>query len=203
MGRAIDQHPVNGLRALPPGYDVVIIEQHDFADAALVALVDTFGHRVTTADADAGRIPACRAVIVRDPGKLVRVRRLAPTASLIGIGIDGSSGNGVTYLPADAGSVDLLRDTLAVVCAAPAPQVARVHLSAREREVMSTYALGATIYQTARRHHISESTVRSHFRRVCARYTLAARPVNNKSQLLIELFADGWIEQPGSGSAAG
>lgn len=71
----------------------------------------------------------------------------------------------------------------------------QVHLSPREREVVVTYTLGATVKETARRHYIADTTVRSHFRRVMARYAEAGRPVNNKSQLLIQLIADGWVDR--------
>ncbi|GED95968.1 hypothetical protein nbrc107697_00070 [Gordonia crocea] len=56
-----------------------------------------------------------------------------------------------------------------------------------------TYTLGTTVRDTARQHFITENTVRSHFRRVMRRYRDAGRPVTNKSQLLIQLIADGWV----------
>ncbi|MFZ2239347.1 MAG: LuxR C-terminal-related transcriptional regulator [Gordonia amarae] len=203
MTDTIDRPLAAGINPLPLPYDVVIVKQHDFADVALSALVEAFGHRVTMADATAPRLPACRVMIIRDTSKLAQVRRLAPTASIICIGTDVAPDSGITHLRDSADAVDLLREALAALCEIPAPVTERVHLSAREREVMTTYALGATIHQTARRHYISESTVRSHFRRVVARYTLAGRPVNNKSQLLVELIADGWIENPSADAAAG
>ena len=190
------------VHALPVSCDVVVVEQHDFADVALVALIESFGHRVVAAESGAALFPHCRVVVVRAAAQLVSARRLAPAAALVGIGIDGPADADVTSLPDTADSADLLREVLAIHCTAPGQTTDRVHLGRREREVMTTYALGATIYQTARRHAISESTVRSHFRRAAGRYTQAGRTVNNKSQLLIELMADGWIEQPAADSTA-
>lgn len=70
-----------------------------------------------------------------------------------------------------------------------------MHLSGRELEVVVTYTLGATVRDTATKYFISESTVRSHLRRVMRRYSEADRTVSNKAQLLLELMADGWVER--------
>lgn len=199
MTSTINDRPAVTVRPLPVAYDVVIVRRNDFADAALLALVGSFGYRAVLADVGAAPLPACRVAIVRDGAHLARLRSLAP--AIIAIDAGGSPGDGVICLPDEAGAADRLRELLATHCTTPAQD--RVHLSAREREVITTYALGATIYQTARRHYISESTVRSHFRRVVARYTLAGRTVNNKSQLLVELIADGWIDQPAANASAG
>ncbi|UQE75020.1 LuxR family transcriptional regulator [Gordonia sp. PP30] len=69
----------------------------------------------------------------------------------------------------------------------------RIQLSAREREILTTYVLGATVEEAAAEHFVATSTVRTHYRRVTARYVAAGRPVANKAQLLLRLIADGWI----------
>lgn len=79
---------------------------------------------------------------------------------------------------------------------APPPRSA-VPLSPRELEVLTTYVMGATVEDTAARHFLATSTVRTHYRRVTARYTSAGRPVTNKAQLLLQMVADGWIRLPG------
>ena len=66
-------------------------------------------------------------------------------------------------------------------------------LTEREREILQTYSLGATLRETSQKHQIAESTVREHYRRVVRRYEEAGRPIGNKAQLLLEFMADGWV----------
>lgn len=73
------------------------------------------------------------------------------------------------------------------------PSAGRVALSVREREILTTYVLGATVEETAAEHFVATSTVRTHYRRVTARYTDAGWPVANKAQLLLRMVAEGWI----------
>lgn len=77
----------------------------------------------------------------------------------------------------------------------PHPVKSRVRLSQREREVLETYTLGATVGETSAQHFISNHTVRSHYRRVTRRYRDADRPVSNKTALLKELIEDGWVSR--------
>lgn len=72
----------------------------------------------------------------------------------------------------------------------------RVPLTPRELEVVSTYVLGATAAQTAARHFVAKTTVKTHVNRVAARYADAGRPTANSTQLLLEMMADGWIAPP-------
>ncbi|BDH55256.1 LuxR C-terminal-related transcriptional regulator [Tsukamurella sp. PLM1] len=75
-----------------------------------------------------------------------------------------------------------------------APERQRIRMSAREREVLTTYVLGATVTVTAAEHFIGEATVRTHYRRVVERYAAVGRPVGNRVQLLLLMVADGWID---------
>ncbi|WP_341258490.1 MULTISPECIES: helix-turn-helix transcriptional regulator [Gordonia] len=75
-----------------------------------------------------------------------------------------------------------------------APRRAPVRLTDRERDVMTTYVMGATVSETASKHFIAEATVRTHYQRVTRRYEEAGRAAANKSQLLVRMVADGWIE---------
>ena len=68
-----------------------------------------------------------------------------------------------------------------------------VPMTDRERAVITTYVLGATVADTAAEHFIAEATVRTHYRRVARRYNDAGRSAANKSQLLLCMVADGWI----------
>ena len=69
-----------------------------------------------------------------------------------------------------------------------------MRLTDRERDVMTTYVMGATVSETASKHFIAEATVRTHYQRVTRRYEEAGRAAANKSQLLVRMVADGWIE---------
>lgn len=188
------------VNPLPSGHEVAVVAEHDLADAAYVALIRGFGHDCASVDLDeypagAMLLPGTRAVVARSARGLVRARAAAPDALLVGIGIaDGAAGSNALILPDVAESAPRLRAVLDSGRQAPTPKKGRVHLSERELGVLSTYVLGSTVYETARRHYISESTVRTRFRRVVTRYSNAGRAVNNKSQLLIELIADGWLD---------
>ncbi|WP_226995699.1 helix-turn-helix transcriptional regulator [Gordonia phthalatica] len=78
------------------------------------------------------------------------------------------------------------------------PSIEPVTVSSREQEVLATYVLGDTVRETATHHHIAESTVRTHYRRVARRYEAAGRPIANKAQLLLAMVSDGWLRLDGS-----
>ena len=59
MTSTINDRPAVTLRPLPVAYDVVIVRRNDFADAALLALVGSFGYRAVLADVGAAPLPAC------------------------------------------------------------------------------------------------------------------------------------------------
>lgn len=187
--------PVPPLRPAPA---VLIVAEHNLADVAMVALVQRFGHRAAVVDLDAVRspVPVSGVVIVRSVTRRHQIesRGLFRGARFIGVGVGVVHLGGVELSdsPFAAGSFE---NTLAEILGKRISVSERVHLSRREHEVVAAYTLGATVRETAIRHFISESTVRSHFRRVMRRYADAGRPVNNKTQLLLELIADGWVER--------
>ncbi|MFZ2239416.1 MAG: LuxR C-terminal-related transcriptional regulator [Gordonia amarae] len=193
MDLQIPVHP------LPTGGKVVVVAEHDLGDAALVALIRGFGHDCAWVDldadpADAVLLHGTTAVVARSAHGLACARAVAPDALLVGIGVPDGVLLDAVVLPDVAESALRLRAILGENQQNSAVNPDRIHLSDRERDVVSTYVLGSTVYETARRYFISESTVRTHFRRVVTRYTAAGREVNNKSQLLIELIADGWLD---------
>ncbi|GAA14988.1 helix-turn-helix transcriptional regulator [Gordonia alkanivorans] len=178
---------------------VAVVAEHDFGDAAMMALVSGLGHRALLVDLDRARVfcpEGIRAVIVRSAKHLARVREPGrfDRAHIIGIGVCPGREYGVE-LPDSPFAAGTLRQVLDKVAGDVTGDEGRVQLSDRECEVVLTYVLGATVRETATRHFIAESTVRTHLRRVSDRYIAVGRPVANKSQLLIELMADGWVDR--------
>ncbi|MGW0039415.1 LuxR C-terminal-related transcriptional regulator [Gordonia sp. NPDC003376] len=188
--------PVHSITATS---SVAVIAEHNLSDIAYQAFVEGLGYRAMIVDVDGDyRLspPAAGTVIVRSAERLSRISATGAFAGarMIGIGVPIGRLRGIR-LPDSAAAAGALRQALGAV-AGPGPQASgRVHLSDRECEVVATYVLGATVRETASRHYIAESTVRTHLRRVMDRYVCAGRPVNNKSQLLIELITDGWVDQ--------
>ena len=186
------------MRELTVRQPMAVIAEHDLGDVALMALLEDFGHRVSIidVDAEADMLPPCpvAAVIVRSERRLARLSELGwfRDSRIIGIGVRPDPSTGVG-LPDSAFSAGVLRQVLEKI--APSRTRRRVRLSDRECEVVLTYVLGATVRQTAAQHYIAESTVRTHLRRDTERYVEAGHQVSNKSQLLIELMADGWIDR--------
>lgn len=191
--------PVDTLSALNVGprfdAEVAIICEGDLTDAVLESFIDGSGlsTRLVDLDHDERPYPTVRAVVVRTAGKVMRVQwiREFSGAAIIAIGAHDPQ-HGVVVLPDSPHGARRLRQIL-LEDLRDEPTHAPVHLSDREREVIVTYTLGTTVRDTARQHFITENTVRSHFRRVMRRYRDAGRPVTNKSQLLIQLIADGWV----------
>ena len=182
---------------LPSTVTVAVAAEHDLVDVALVALLERLGYRSAVIDLDAARAlhPGCLAVVVRTS---VRVRQVSSNpllrkAHVIGIGVDVDRAVGSSIADSPF-AVGRLQQVLRTLGCTESSVPGRVHLSRREREVVVTYTLGATVRETAEQHYIAESTVRSHFRRVMRRYNDSGRPVANKSQLLLQLMRDGWVE---------
>ncbi len=193
----IDFHsPVREFVAHPP---VAVAAEHDFGDAATIALVSELGHTGVLVDVDGPR-PFCpvgtRAVIVRSANRLARVLNTGcfDRARIVGIGVHPGPEYGVE-LPDSPAAAGPLRQVLDGVAGPGSTRGSRVQLTKRELEVVLTYVLGATVRETATQHFIAESTVRTHLRRVTDRYVAAGRPVSNKAQLLIELISDGWVDR--------
>ncbi|MFW0795289.1 LuxR C-terminal-related transcriptional regulator [Gordonia sp. CPCC 205515] len=176
-----------------PAFEVAIVSERALVDVALLSLVEGFGYRAVLVDLTVGEVvPAtAKVVIVRSQRALVELGG-GGAAVVVGIGVPVDHAGGIEVVDAPHGAVRLRQVLRTLV----SPGVnGRVHLSPREQEVVVTYTLGATVKETARLHYIAETTVRSHFRRVMIRYAEAGRPVSNKSQLLIQLIADGWVDR--------
>lgn len=178
---------------------VAVIAEGDITDAALCSLIERVGIPAVavaprgvaanaTATAAGAPAPTYRAAIVRSPDRLALIDA-DPTfdgVARIGLGfrVGDPAGCDIPDGPgAAAHLLGYLHDST----------IGRVRLTAREREILVSYVLGATMRETAVAHNIAESTVREHYRRVTQRYEEAGRPVGNKAQLLIHLVADGWV----------
>ncbi len=184
------------LYPLPSPATVAIVAERDLTDAALAALVEGLGYHAVIIDVDvaADLLPPTIA-IVRSADKLARfrARRGMRNCLIAAIGTDSRDAPGITiaHTPLAARQLEhLLEQT-----ARRAPSLrSRVNVTDRELEILTTYALGATLRETSHTHYVAESTVRAHYRRVSQRYTEAGRPVGNKAQLLLQFMADGWVQ---------
>lgn len=86
---------------------------------------------------------------------------------------------------------------------APAP-VARPRLAARQREVLVAVVTGNELLTTvARRLGINEQTVKTHLRRIRAKYAELGRPAPTRRDLYVRAIEDGLIPPPGQGTARG
>ena len=160
---------------------------------ALASWVARFGYPVVEVDREPrpAETPAVVVVNGRDRASLARLDWMAARIVVIGGRPDPDwAPAGHRYLHDGPDVADRLRILLQSVLG---PAAGRVSLSPREREVLTTYVLGATVEETAAEHFVATSTVRTHYRRVTTRYTEAGRPVSNKSQLLLRMVADGWV----------
>lgn len=162
---------------------------------ALVSWVARFGYPVAVVERGAALAdrPAVIVVNGRDTAAQAGLDSLPPAVHVIVIGgrrDAAAKPAGRLHLPDGPDVADRLRTALESLLG---PAAGRVELSRREREILATYVLGATVEATAAEHFVAISTVRTHYRRVTARYTEAGRPVSNKSQLLLRMVADGWV----------
>lgn len=166
--------------------------------AALSAWLRQFGYPIIELDplapdsgAPFGREPSAIVVSGHDRTALQRLTQFpASRVVVLGGGIEGSTAGTGHRVPDGPDVVDRLR---AVFTSLLGDGPGRVSLSRREREVLTTYVLGATVEETAAAHFVANSTVRTHYRRVTARYTKAGYPTSNKAQLLLRMVADGWL----------
>lgn len=183
--------------------EVGVVAEHDLVDLALVELVRRCGYRAVILDCEqdaADDLPVTPVVLARTG---IRVAQVSADPAFAGaaIAVMETAGmvvpqvRGITVIPSNDDAVKHLRAFLEGVLGAPGDRGA-VPLSPREREILGTYVLGATVEQTAAEHYVAGSTVRTHYRRVTARYAVAGRPVTNKAQLLLHMVADGWIDLP-------
>ena len=185
-----------GVSLLPAqaGY-VGIIAENDVYDDALLALVEKLGLPARVLDLDSPVTAVPRAVLVRSTATAIRVASTAAfNTSILGLIHDGERGpdlSGVVVIGQHAGASGITDFLLTAF--GPRPPSVRVPLSVREREVLTSYTLGATVRETALLYYITESTVRTHYRRVVRRYSDAGHDVDNKAQLLMHLIADGYV----------
>ncbi|MDH3011422.1 helix-turn-helix transcriptional regulator [Gordonia alkanivorans] len=201
VGRTVPQsagsQPHSHLRRL-----AVVVAEGDLFDAALVALIEGAGYGATLVEP--GQIPSLRnpaVLLVRSPGSLAKVRRasMLRNVRVVFLGDGIASRDHIRISPRSPGAESALRQALAAIVGPPDQQSTphapadRVRVTEREREILQTYTLGATLRETSQAHQIAESTVREHYRRVVRRYEEAGRPIGNKAQLVLEFMADGWV----------
>ncbi|MAU83452.1 hypothetical protein VX037_22190 [Gordonia sp. Z-3] len=184
------------LYPLPSPATVAIVAERDLTDAALAALVEGLGYHAVIIDVDvaADLLPPTIA-IVRSADKLARfrARRGMRNCLIAAIGTDIRDAPGITIANTPLAARQL--ENLLEQTARRTPSLrSRVNVTDRELEILTTYALGATLRETSHTHYVAESTVRAHYRRVSQRYTEAGRPVGNKAQLLLQFMADGWVQ---------
>ncbi|MEE4023829.1 regulator [Gordonia sp. PKS22-38] len=195
MTSQIDRELRVPLYPLPSPTTVAIVAERDISDAALVALVESLGYHAVVVDLDAHPEPLPPAIaIVRSADKLARFRALRGMRNCLiaAIGVDLRDAPGVAIADSPLAARQLER--LLEQAARRRPELrSRVNVTERELEILTTYALGATLRETAQTHYVAESTVRAHYRRVSQRYCDAGRQVGNKAQLLLQFMADGWV----------
>jgi DNA-binding CsgD family transcriptional regulator len=189
---------------------VAVAAEGDITDTALCAYVERLGFTAVLVHADApvtaapDPADAVDVVLIRSAHQIPAVRQHSWLfeAALVGIGVRAGDPRGIDV--ADSGrSASVIAGYLADLAENRQPRTATVRMTERERQILTTYALGATMSATAAAHHIAESTVREHYRRVVQRYNDAGRPIGNKAQLLLRMMADGWVQPREILSAAG
>ncbi|MGB6247284.1 response regulator transcription factor [Gordonia sp. (in: high G+C Gram-positive bacteria)] len=164
----------------------------------LTVWMSRFGYPVVAVETDglASTPPPVVVIGARDRHALYRCGRPV-TARIVVVGgrIEKSDLRAGVHHVADGADVE---ERLALLLTRIlGPTSGRTALTAREREILTTYVLGATVEETAARHFVAASTVRTHYRRVSSRYEDAGWPVANKAQLLLRMVADGWIRLDG------
>ncbi|MEZ5212137.1 helix-turn-helix transcriptional regulator [Gordonia sp. (in: high G+C Gram-positive bacteria)] len=183
--------------------EVGVVAEHDLVDLALVELVRCCGYRAVVLDCEqdtADDLPVTPVVLARTGIRVAQVSA-NPAFADAAIAVMETAGmvvpqvRGIAVIPSNDDAVKHLRAFLESALGAGSERGV-VPLSPREREILGTYVLGATVEQTAAEHYVAGSTVRTHYRRVTARYANAGRPVTNKAQLLLHMVADGWIDVP-------
>ncbi|GEE00723.1 hypothetical protein nbrc107696_11690 [Gordonia spumicola] len=193
-----------GRRAVPisvelPRTDgtVGLLDVRPFEAAAMQSWLGSIGHRarvIVAADLRASEVPSV--VIARDPQAIdPRVARHLRNVRFIAVTdrpTDGTSSAVVVIVDSPTAPDEVQAVVDGVL--GGRRRGARIRLSERELDVMTTYVMGATVSKTAAKHFIAEATVRTHYQRVTRRYEEAGRPVANKSQLLVRMVSDGWIE---------
>ncbi|WLP88611.1 LuxR C-terminal-related transcriptional regulator [Gordonia sp. NB41Y] len=184
-----------------PALTVAVLAEGGIADAALCALLQNAGHAsflVHTSDLSPDPLrptSASIAVVVARSADHIEAARNDPLladARFVGLGVASGDPDGIDLTDSPNAASELLAFLQHVADdRTRTPQVIR--LTPREREIVVAYALGGTTREVAEIHHVAESTVREHYRRVVQRYEAVGRSVGNKSRLLVNLLADGWV----------
>ena len=199
------------------GFPSWLSSRDDLAVTAVTATLDEF-----LAHPEAGRTdvvlldlnlrdgvePAHNITRLRTAGHRVLVISVNTDADLVLAAIEaGAAGYLVKNDDIDA-LADALR-TVAVGGSVISPELAfaisrdrrpgRPALSAREKDVVTTYASGATLETTARRLGISLGTAKKHLERVKAKYRKAGRPAHTKVELAARLREDNEALDPPPG----
>jgi DNA-binding CsgD family transcriptional regulator len=109
----------------------------------------------------------------------------------------------VVVVPPDADPADL--QAALVRGAAPRPVDTRPQLSPRQREVLVAYATGSDLLPTvARRLGMDPETLKTHLRRIRAKYGQVGRAAPTRRDLYVRAVEDGLVPPPSeSGSLPG
>jgi DNA-binding CsgD family transcriptional regulator len=92
-------------------------------------------------------------------------------------------------------------DELAIVSAEPA--VRRPKLSPRQRDVLVAYVAGSALLPTvARSLGMDRETLKTHLRRIRAKYDEVGRPAPTRRDLYVRAVEDGLVEPPAEGRPA-
>ena len=156
-------------------------------DRAVYGRLRLEGVRLVDADSrDAGK-PLRVLVVGADPEKR---RRLAQLLSEVGeIEVTGwlESSEAIEVLGAD--------DELVIVSAEP--DLRRPKLSPRQRDVLVAYAAGNELMPAvARSLAIDPETLKTHLRRIRAKYRAAGRPAPTRRDLYVRAVEDGLLPPP-------
>jgi DNA-binding CsgD family transcriptional regulator len=82
----------------------------------------------------------------------------------------------------------------------PAPGLARPQLSARQRQVLVACAASSDLLPTvARGLGVDEETVKTHLRRIRAKYAAVGRPAPTRRDLYVRAVEDGLLPPPAGG----
>jgi DNA-binding NarL/FixJ family response regulator len=196
-------HPGRRLTSIPTGLPrteriVGLLGATPLDAVGLDSWLSALGHRsriVTGAELRSDSPPPA-VVITRDPAALdaglARTRKHVRFIVITNRPVAGYPA--WVRVVADSASAPTEVEALVTAVLGGARRRTPVRLTDRERDVMTTYVMGATVSETASKHFIAEATVRTHYQRVTRRYEEAGRAAANKSQLLVRMVADGWIE---------
>ncbi|GAA2368130.1 helix-turn-helix transcriptional regulator [Gordonia cholesterolivorans] len=180
------------------GQSVGVWSENPWQREVLAVWMNRFGYPVVAVDI-AGLLAGAPRVVVVGAGDRLALRRFGRSMAGRVIVVGGTVEeadicSGVHHVTEGP---DIEHRLTLLLTRTLGPTSGRTPMSAREREILTTYVMGATVEETATRHFVAASTVRTHYRRVSARYDDAGLPVANKTHLLLRMVADGWIQLDG------